>query len=146
MTADELFGDQALFFLVLLLLFNPIFEELLFRKLTLDRLLVLGKKPAILISAVLFALPHVISVGVPQMFYTFVLGIVWGYVTVKTGKLWPAMVLHSLSNIYGSYIPLLAKTTVPTTVLFMLVYLIVMPLLAILLLVRWKRRLAPHTA
>ena len=112
MTADELFGDLW-FYIVLLLVFNPVFEELLFRKLILGRLGCLGEKGAIICSAVLFALPHVISQGVAQMFYTFMLGLVWGYVTLKTGRLWPAIVLHSLSNAYCAYLPMIAASVHP---------------------------------
>ena len=92
---------------------QQIFEELLFRKFILGKLSCLGMKGAIICSAVLFALPHIYSQGLGQMFYTFALGLVWGYITIKTGKLWPAIVLHSLSNIYCAYIPILAAMIHP---------------------------------
>ena len=110
--AEELFGN-IWFYIVLLLIFNPVMEELLFRKILLERLTCLGFKWAVICSAVLFALPHVVSQGVPQMFYTFGLGLVWGYITLKTGKLWPAIILHSLSNIYGAFIPMIAAEIHP---------------------------------
>ena len=40
------------------------------------------------------------------MFYTFALGLVWAFITVRTGKLWPAIVLHSLSNVYCGLLPI----------------------------------------
>ena len=55
---EEIFA-HPLFYFVLLLVFNPVFEELLFRKFMLDRLSVLGPKGAVICSAVFFALPHV---------------------------------------------------------------------------------------
>jgi len=112
MTASDLFGNLW-FYLVLLLVFNPVFEELLFRKLVLGRLGCLGEKGAVICSAVLFALPHVVSQGVAQMFYTFMLGLVWGYVTLRSGRLWPAVVLHSLSNVYCAYLPMIASQIHP---------------------------------
>ncbi|WP_026516662.1 CPBP family intramembrane glutamic endopeptidase [Butyrivibrio sp. MC2021] len=102
--AKEMFGANWIFYAVLLLLFNPVMEEILFRKLALDRLLVIGEKKAVLISSVLFALPHVISQGLPQMCATFVLALVWGNLRVKTGKLWPCIVLHGCFNLISGYI------------------------------------------
>lgn len=126
LTADELFGNFW-FYIVLLLIFNPIFEELLFRKMVLSRLSLLGTKGAIICSAVFFALPHVYSQGAAQMFFTFAAGLVWAYITIRTGKLWPAIVLHSLSNIYCAYIPLLvAKIHPALSVVFVMITMSVM--------------------
>ena len=72
-TADQILA-QPVYYCFLLLIFAPVMEEFMFRKLFLDRLMVLGTRPAILISAVLFALPHLISQGPAQVFYTFVRG------------------------------------------------------------------------
>ena len=60
LTATDLLG-HVWFYVVLLLLFNPFFEEFLFRKLILNRLSCLGANGAIICSAILFALPHVYS-------------------------------------------------------------------------------------
>lgn len=105
-TSPEQIMSHPVFFFVLLIIFNPIFEELLFRKFALERLGVLGTRGAILCSAVFFALPHVYSQGLPQMFFTFAIALVYAYLTIKTGKLWPAVILHALSNIYCAYIPI----------------------------------------
>lgn len=105
MDADELFG-HLWFYLILLLVFNPVFEELLFRRFVLRRLAPLGFKGAVVVSALLFALPHLYSQGIAQVPYTFALGLVFAWITIRTGKLWPAILLHSLSNIYGAYLPM----------------------------------------
>ncbi len=135
MTADTLFGSNWLFYVILLLLFNPIFEELLFRKLALDKLLVLGETPAIIISSVFFALPHIYSQGIPLFFGTFIAALIWAYVRVKTGKMWPVILLHSLFNIYGSYFVLGCSSTIPTSMLYMFLTVIVMPVAGIITLV-----------
>ena len=140
MTADELFGNLW-FYIVLLLVFNPVFEELLFRKLVLGRLGCLGEKGAVICSAVLFALPHVVSQGVAQMFYTFMLGLVWGYVTLRSGRLWPAVVLHSLSNVYCAYLPMIASQIHPAlSVLYTMGTMAVMVPLTIVLLTGMRRK------
>lgn len=139
-SSDELFSN-IVFYIVLLLIFNPVFEELLFRKLILERLGCLGSKGAIICSAVLFALPHVISQGPAQMLYTFALGLVWGYVTIKSGKLWPAVILHSLSNFYGAFIPMAASRIMPLlSVLFVAFTMMVMvPLTVVFLTLRPRK-------
>lgn len=117
-TAEELFGKYWIFYAILLLIFNPIFEELLFRKFVLERLLVLGEIPAILLTSFFFALPHLYSVGVPIFFGTFIIAAVWGFIRVKTGKMWPVVLLHCMFNIYGSYLLLaLSRNTLGTLLL-----------------------------
>lgn len=136
MTAEDLLG-HVWFYIVLLLIFNPVFEELLFRKLILYRLSALGEKGAIIVSAVLFSLPHIYSQGIPQMFFTFAVGLVWAYVTVKTGKLWPAIVLHALSNLYCAYLPILITMINPAlSILFVAVTLFAMVPLTIVFMVK----------
>jgi len=137
---EEIFGEYWWYYLIILLGFAPIIEECLFRKILLDRLLVIGVKPGIIISAILFALPHVISQGIPQMFGTFIIGLVWAYVRVKTGKLWPGIILHIMFNLYGSYFSLFMGSTIPTTMLLMLINVIILPVLAVIISIRYTSK------
>ena len=82
----------------------PFFEELLFRKLIIDRTKMYGEKLSIAFSALLFAFFHC---SIDQFFYTFALGLLLGYVYVNTGKLKLCWLLHALFNLWGSIIPLL---------------------------------------
>ena len=131
---EGIFGKQFIFYLILLLIFNPIFEELLFRGLILDRLAVLGDAAAIILSSVFFALPHIISQGSPQVFGTFAIGLVWSYLKLKTGKLWPCMILHALFNLYGSYFAIIMSRTPVTSILVVGLSVFVLPLIAAILL------------
>lgn len=135
MTTEEI-SSNLVYYVILLLVFNPVFEEFLFRRLILPRVRVLGDTAAIFISAALFAFPHFFSVGFPTFVYTFIQGLVWSYVTVKTGKLWPAILLHSMANLYGSFFALYMTSKPITSVLFMLIAVIVMPIIAIVLTVK----------
>lgn len=81
----------------------PFFEELLFRKLIIDRTKMYGEGLSIIFSALLFAFFHC---SIDQFFYTFALGILLGYVYVNTGKLKLCWLLHGLFNLWGSIIPL----------------------------------------
>ncbi len=70
-------------------------EEFLFRGLILDRLSRFGRAKAIFISALLFALMHQ---NIGQILYTFILGLVLGYIVVESGSIWGAIVLHFVNN------------------------------------------------
>lgn len=88
----------------MLLIFNPIIEEFVFRKLFADKLLKYGELFYILISSFCFAIVHGVSLGIPQIIYTFILGMIWSYLVVKTGSIKLSIILHSLSNLFGSII------------------------------------------
>jgi len=94
----------APFNLFLLLIFNPIIEEFVFRKLVADKLLKYGELFYILTSSFCFAIVHGVSIGIPQILYTFILGLIWSYLYVRTGKLMIPIVLHSLSNLFSGII------------------------------------------
>ena len=143
MTADEIFGKHLFFYLILLLVFNPVMEEILFRRLLLDRLLVLGETTAIIISAVFFGLPHVFSQGLPQMFATFAIGLVWAYVRINTGKLWPCIILHALFNLYGCYFALFMSQNMVTAILMFLINMFLLPVIAaIIIIIRFGNKKA----
>ena len=63
----------------------PVSEELLFRRLLLERLRPYGDRFAILTSALCFGLFHG---NLNQFFYTFAVGALFAYVVLRTGCLW----------------------------------------------------------
>ena len=85
----------------------PIFEELLFRKLLLDRLSVFGNKFAILMTAVAFGLWHG---TLEQLFYATLVGIVLGYVAVKSGKWYYCIIIHMVMNFIGGIMTTLVNS------------------------------------
>ncbi|MBQ3090740.1 MAG: CPBP family intramembrane metalloprotease [Oscillospiraceae bacterium] len=77
----------------------PVFEELIFRRLLLDRLLFLGDWTALLLSSLFFGLFHT---NLYQFFYAFAVGMVLGYVRIVTGStLWNTL-LHMAINLVCS--------------------------------------------
>ncbi len=92
------------YMMFLLIVFNPIVEEFVFRKLFADKLLKYGELFYMLVSSFCFAIVHGVSLGIPQIIYTFILGMIWSYLFVKTGDIKLPIILHSLSNIFGSVI------------------------------------------
>lgn len=110
-------------------LVHPIWEEILFRRLCLDRLLSLsevreeivtaGEAPApvtatragmlfaVLTQALLFALVHTGSGG---MLYGFAGGVVLGMLMLRTGRLWVPILCHMLINLRSVVYPVLPET------------------------------------
>ena len=92
------------YMIFMLLVFNPIIEEFVFRKLFADKLLKYGELFYMLVSSFCFSIVHGVSLGVPQIIYTFILGMIWSYLVVKTGNIKLSVILHALSNLFGSII------------------------------------------
>lgn len=76
----------------------PVMEEIFYRKLIIDRLTRYGDLPAILISGLTFGLIHG---NFSQFFYATVLGCLFGYVYLKTGKIRYTILLHMAINLIG---------------------------------------------
>jgi len=77
----------------------PIFEEIFFRRVVIDRLRRYGDVPAIIFSGLSFGLIHG---NFSQFFYATFLGMVFGAVYIHTGKLRHTIFLHMLINFMGS--------------------------------------------
>ena len=98
MTYITPFGVNFLFIGVL----APIFEELIYRKAIIDRLRRYGDLPAILISGLIFGLIHG---NFSQVFYSMAIGLVLGYVYVRTGNVLYTILLHATFNLVsGVYV------------------------------------------
>ena len=87
--------------LLLMVIMAPIFEEIIFRKLLIDRTIKYGKGVSILLSALIFGLFHG---NLNQFFYAFIIGGFFAYVYIKTGKIIYTILLHLTINFFGSII------------------------------------------
>lgn len=88
----------------------PIFEELIFRKLLIDRMVRYGEAVAILMSGLMFGLFHG---NLNQFMYAFCLGCFFGFIYVKTGRIHYTMILHFMINFMGSVMGLLVLNIIP---------------------------------
>lgn len=70
-------------------------EETVFRGWILGSLRPFGERRALLLSALIFGLMHGNLTQVP---FAFLLGLVFGFLYLRTGRLWLGMVIHALNN------------------------------------------------
>lgn len=95
-----------------LLFFAPIYEEVIFRGIFLAGFIAMyGAVNAVILTSILFGIWHIRSIlfmpkkkVVMQMLYTgLILGPIFAIVTVVTGSIWMAVILHFLNNLFYSY-------------------------------------------
>lgn len=74
-------------------------EEMIFRGYMLRALRPYGETTAIWVTALLFSLLHGNVLQIP---FSFVLGWLFGYLTVRTNSIWPAVMVHFMNNAYAT--------------------------------------------
>jgi len=85
-----------------------IFEELMFRGVILSSLRKYGDMFAILISSVLFALFHG---NLAQMVSTFIGGLAYGFIAVKSNSLIIPMIVHFTNNFWSDLVIIISEET-----------------------------------
>ena len=86
--------------LLFLVILAPIFEEIFFRRVVIDRLRRYGDVPAIIFSGIAFGLIHG---NFSQFFYATFLGMLFGAIYIHTGKLRHTIFLHMVVNFMGGF-------------------------------------------
>lgn len=82
----------------------PVAEELLFRKLLIERTIRYGEGVSVVISGLLFGLFHG---NLNQFAYAFILGCLFGFIFVKTGNILYTIAIHMTINFFGSIVSML---------------------------------------
>lgn len=99
--------------LILNLVFTAILpaicEEVTHRGMLVDGLSKLGYKKAILFSSLLFGLTHL---NIDQFFYASIIGALLGFITMSTGNLWPAIIIHFMNNALNVFVDYFHKTSI----------------------------------
>ncbi len=102
---DSLLTGQSLWLVFLFaVVIGPVLEEVLCRKLIIDRLAPFGDRAAIFVSALVFGLMHG---NFSQFFYAFGIGLIFGYLYIRSGRLRYTIGLHMLINFMGSVLPIM---------------------------------------
>ena len=117
---------SIIMYIIYISIIPPLVEEFAFRGIILGSLRQYGDGFAILVSSVLFGLMHE---NFGQTSFTFILGLILGFLTVRLNSILPAMIIHFLNNFsatifdiieinFGSYYQTLAQNLFfPTSVL-----------------------------
>ncbi|MBQ4101510.1 MAG: CPBP family intramembrane metalloprotease [Oscillospiraceae bacterium] len=87
-------GGIVLYFISLAIL-PPFVEEYIFRGIILRSLTPFGNAFAICVSSAIFAMVHG---SITQWVATFMMGVIFGFLAIKTGSLWPSILLHFVNN------------------------------------------------
>lgn len=87
--------------LLCVVILSPIIEEVLFRKVILDRIRVYGDKIAIVFTGIAFGLYHG---NLSQFFYATALGMILAYMVLQTNRLRYSIGVHMFINAMGSLI------------------------------------------
>lgn len=122
----------------------PITEELLFRKLLVDKLSRFGTKFCVVISGITFGVFHG---NFYQFFYGVALGMLLAYIYCVHGKLRYTIILHALINLLGSVVSLYAVEFAESgnilrmmlASLYSIAYISCIPAGAILLVLEYKK-------
>ncbi len=80
----------------------PVMEELMFRKLLIDRIVPFGQRAAVVVSGVAFGLFHG---NFYQFFYACCLGMIFAYLYSSTGRVRYGIMLHMMINMVGGVLP-----------------------------------------
>lgn len=109
MDASAALNDTGVIMAVATVLIAPIVEETVFRGLVLSRLKrVMPGWLAVVLSALLFGVCHGQAVW---MAYAFVLGLLFGVMTLRTGSIWPSLIAHIVFNGIGQALVSLSEQT-----------------------------------
>lgn len=98
-TSDLIMDTPVFIVVIVAVIIGPIIEELIFRKIFIDRMSVYGDRLAIIVSSVAFGIFHG---NFSQAIYATALGFILGYVYAKTRDIKYSCLLHIMLNFMGT--------------------------------------------
>lgn len=102
-SVETLLSESNILLSVLLVgIIGPIVEEIIFRKLFIDRLIPYGEAIAVFLPSAIFGLIHG---NLYQLFYAFLIGAALSYIYVKTGKIIYTAAIHIFINLFCGVFP-----------------------------------------
>lgn len=108
---DSTFLNIILF--LYMVIAGPILEELLFRGAALNLLAPVDRKFALIASSLIFGLMHC---NFNQMFNGFLLGLILGYIALKSGSVIPSVIMHMILNLNAFIIGFIFENKLPQTI------------------------------
>lgn len=98
---DVVSGTSLITNVLYMVICAPIMEELIFRKLIVDRTVRYGQGTAVLLSGLMFGLFHG---NLNQFVYAFTIGMFFAFLYVKTGQIKYTIGIHMIVNFFGSIV------------------------------------------
>lgn len=95
----EMIYDMSPSMILYSCILGPVMEELMFRGILLKRARLFGDRTAVIYTALMFGLMHG---NLVQFLYAAVIGLVFGYVAVKTNGIRYTVLLHIIVNSYST--------------------------------------------
>lgn len=107
--ADVIIGMSPVVQFVTVVILAPVFEELLFRKFLIDRVVNYGEVAAVLMSGFMFGLFHA---NLIQFVYATLLGLFFAYIYIRTGNIIYTILMHAFANGINTLLSMGLKNTV----------------------------------
>jgi membrane protease YdiL (CAAX protease family) len=98
---DVVDGMSPIVMIVIVAVLAPVWEELLFRKFLIDRVVNYGEVTAMLMSGVMFGLYHG---NLAQCAYAFAIGCFLAFIYIRTGKIGYTIAIHMFINGFSTYL------------------------------------------
>lgn len=109
-TLSVLSNNELIIHAIVLTLVFPILEELVFRKFLCSRILPLGEGYAVFLSAIIYGL---VGGELYQFPHSFLIGIFFSFIYVKTGKIIYSIIFHVAINLYSTAIGIFLLAKIP---------------------------------
>lgn len=93
---------QIMLSVIIICVFAPVAEELMFRGAIFNSLLSRGAAKAVLLSALIFTLMHA---NPAQTIHQFFLGIILAFLVLSSGSVIPAIIVHIFNNVLALFLP-----------------------------------------
>ena len=92
--------------IIFVVIVGPIMEEIVFRKILIDKTVKFGERNAMMLSALMFGLFHM---NLFQFFYAFGIGLIFAYIYIKSRKIGYSIAFHMIINFMGSVVAVLVS-------------------------------------
>lgn len=135
---DVIFKGKPYITILYVGIIAPIVEEIIFRKVLIDKVRRYGDMVAVLTSGIAFGLIHM---NLHQFFYAAALGMIFAYVTIKTNTVKYAIGIHMLINLSSTLIGylILNEKYIIIGVIVGIIYLLTITIGICLFLVNYKK-------
>ncbi len=115
--ASASLNQKGILVIIATVLVAPVVEEIVFRGLILSRLArVIPGWLAVLLSALLFGVCHG---QIVWMTYAFVLGVIFGFLTLRAKSIWPSLCAHLLFNGIGQFAVYIPETDLAVNLFYL---------------------------